>query len=479
MKKNAYNPYLPCWEYVPDGEPHVFGDRVYVYGSHDEFDSMSFCVNDYVCWSAPVDDLGNWRYEGVILKRTDDPFNQDGEGKLFAPDVTRGPDGRYYLYYVVNTSQAVSVAVCDEPAGKYEFYGQVHYKDGTILGCREGDEKQFDPGVFVEGDSVYLYTGYSPLVPDKYCSVTHGAMATVLETDMLTVKEEPRFIVPSPQYAEGTAYEGHAFFEASSMRKVGELYYFIYSSQNYSELCYAISKSPLEGFSYGGVIINNNDLGIDTYKRAEVGTYYGGNNHGSMVMIGEKPYIFYHRHTNGCKFNRQGCAEPLHILEDGSIPQVEITSCGLNGCLLPGKGTYPAYIACHLFNKKAPNYYSGGYNDNPLRLDDTYPIISQIGKDKDAKGVIKNMQDGSCAGFKYFECLNVQNIGVTICGNGEGAKILIKTAINGDALAEILLQSCTEPTQFETSVEVPDGAQAIYFCYEGSGRVVLYDFSLA
>ena len=35
-KKQAVNPYLPLNQYVPDGEPHVFGDRVYVYGSHDQ-----------------------------------------------------------------------------------------------------------------------------------------------------------------------------------------------------------------------------------------------------------------------------------------------------------------------------------------------------------------------------------------------------------------------------------------------------------
>ncbi len=34
-RRQAYNPYLPSWEYIPDGEPYVFGDRVYVYGSHD------------------------------------------------------------------------------------------------------------------------------------------------------------------------------------------------------------------------------------------------------------------------------------------------------------------------------------------------------------------------------------------------------------------------------------------------------------
>ena len=37
MKDRVFNPYLPRWEYIPDGEPPAFGDRVYVYGSHDRF----------------------------------------------------------------------------------------------------------------------------------------------------------------------------------------------------------------------------------------------------------------------------------------------------------------------------------------------------------------------------------------------------------------------------------------------------------
>lgn len=40
MKKQAFNPYLPSWEYIPDGEPYVFDGRVYVYGSHDRFRGM-------------------------------------------------------------------------------------------------------------------------------------------------------------------------------------------------------------------------------------------------------------------------------------------------------------------------------------------------------------------------------------------------------------------------------------------------------
>lgn len=41
--KCIVNPYLPGWEYVPDGEPHVFGDRVYVFGSHDQAFGNAFC----------------------------------------------------------------------------------------------------------------------------------------------------------------------------------------------------------------------------------------------------------------------------------------------------------------------------------------------------------------------------------------------------------------------------------------------------
>ena len=184
MLKQCHNPYLPSWEYVPDGAPHVFGDRVYVYGSHDRFRGHAFCLNDYICWSAPVDDLSDWRYEGVIYKRDEDPRNKDGEMCLYAPDVTQGADGRYYLYYVLDALSIVSVAVCDTPAGKYEFYGYVHYPDGTLLGNGEAEkgQHQFDPGVLYEDGKTYLYTGFCP----RDAKERYGVMATVLEPDMLT-----------------------------------------------------------------------------------------------------------------------------------------------------------------------------------------------------------------------------------------------------------------------------------------------------
>lgn len=458
MKKQGFNPYLPSWEYIPDGEPYVFDGRVYVYGSHDRFNGYAYCLNDYVCWSAPEDDLTDWRYEGVIYKREDDPKNPDGDMCLYAPDVTQGPDGRYYLYYVLNRLPIVSVAVCDTPAGKYEFLGYVHYKDGTLLGEKEGDEPQFDPGVLTEGDNVYLYTGFC-MSNDKS---RKGPMVTVLEPDMLTVKEGPVHIAPSAPYSQGSGYEGHEFFEAPSIRKVNDTYYFIYSSIKFHELCYATSKYPTKDFEYRGVIVSNNDTNIDSYKPAEQNMYYGGNNHGSIVEIKGKWYIFYHRHTNGTNFSRQGCIEQIQILEDGTIPQVEMTSCGPNGGPLAGKGEYPAYIACNLFCPH-PAAYTAGPND---WMDCRFPKITQDGRDGDEEpGYIANMREGACAGFKYFDCKGVSRVTVKTRG-GYGALELL-TAWDGEPIGSIPIYGSTEWKEYGADIAIPDGVNALYFRYQG------------
>ena len=465
MKRQAFNPYLPSWEYIPDGEPYVFDGRVYVYGSHDFFNGYVFCMGDYVCWSAPVDDLGNWRYEGVIYPKTEDPLNKDGKMCLYAPDVTVGPDGRYYLYYVLDHVPVVSVAVCDKPAGKYEFYGYVHYKDGTKLGERTGDEPQFDPGVLTEGNKTYLYTGFC----GKGDKSRTGAMATVLDADMLTVLEPPVFVAPGCEYEAGTGFEGHAFFEAPSIRKIEDTYYFIYSSAVMHELCYATSKSPVGGFTYGGVLVSNCDLHIDSYKPAELPVAYGANNHGSMVKINGEYYIFYHRHTNGTWYSRQGCAEKLAVMEDGRIRQAEITSCGLNDGPLLAKGEYPAYIACHLFTD-TPSVYVGG---------DAFPKMIQDGRDGDEEpGYIANMKDSATAGFKYFMYEGVTKISIAVRGYARGC-FEVRQKKEGNVLAKIPVQNSNVWENYMAEAAFENGTGALYLTYKGDGVESLKSFAFS
>ena len=95
------NPYLPSWEYIPDGEPRVFGDRVYVYGSHDRVDSAEFCDYKLKVWSAPVNEPGKWVCHGdAFHTKADRDHSSDvdwSEKCLYAPDVVE-KDGKYYLY---------------------------------------------------------------------------------------------------------------------------------------------------------------------------------------------------------------------------------------------------------------------------------------------------------------------------------------------------------------------------------------------
>lgn len=471
--KRITNPYLPSWEYIPDGEPYVFGGRVYVYGSHDRFNGHVYCLNDYVCWSAPEDDLGDWRYEGVIYKKTDDPLNRPGDMCLYAPDVTVGSDGRYYLYYVLDKVSVISVAVCNSPAGKYEFYGYVCYKDGARLGEREGDEPQFDPGVLTEGEVTYLYTGFCP-VGDTTRS---GAMAVVLDADMLTVREEPVIIAPSEPNARGSGYEGHEFFEAPSIRKYRDTYYFVYSSVVMHELCYATSKYPTKGFQYGGVIVSNNDLHIDTYKPAERPMYYGGNNHGSIVEINGAWHIFYHRHTNGTNFSRQGCREPIQIMEDGSIPQVEMTSCGGKSNIFEIKGDFPSYLACNLFTS-TESIYTGGAGDHGMWMDSRFPKITQDESDgEEGVAYIANMTNTATAGYKYFNCKEVKKIIIRVRGYCEG-EYQVKAAWNGDILGRIPVIYSNVWKEYETEITLPDELTPLYFTFSGRGSGHFGTFTL-
>ena len=341
------NPYLPNWEYIPDGEPRVFGDRIYVYGSHDRKDSIDFCDYKLKVWSAPVSDPTTWVCHGDIFRSRDghdSPSDVDWTDELlFAPDVVeRG--GKYYLYaYIVNAKGCVAVA--DRPEGpfrllsRYEYDIPNHYDNGTFI----------DPGVLVDDDGrVYIYCGYQG---SYMCELKDNMYEAVPGSYKLD-------IIPTA--------EPHRFFEACSPRKINGTYYLIYSPQRGSCLDYATSDSPTGPFAYRGTIIDN---GID---------FPGGNDHGSVCCVNGQWYIFYHRMTNGTIMSRRGCVERIEILPDGTIPQVEMTSLGFEESLNPYDFTQ-ADTACVL---------KGGCYITETSVFER-PIV--------------NVTDGCVMGWKYFD----------------------------------------------------------------------------
>lgn len=483
-----YNPYLPLNEYVPDGEPHVFGDRLYIYGSHDRANGTAYCEQHYQVWSAPVDDLHSWRNEGVSYLRTQDPSNPDDSKQLWAPDVTQGPDGRYYLYYCFNFHPEIGVAVSDKPAGPFEFYGHVHYPPHILGGKLVQEGFVFDPAVLTDDNGrVYLYYGFAPAcekemnlpqlseeeiaaLPEEYREQARQAMSmrfgensmvVELETDMLTAKEEPRVLIPGGHHTAGTGFEGHGFFEASSIRKIRGRYYFVYSSHKSHELCYATSDRPDSGFVYGGTIVSNGDIGLNGRDNP---VYPLGNNHGGLVEIGDKVYIFYHRQTNGTEYSRQGCAEKVQIEADGSIHQVEITSCGLNGQPLAASGTYPAAIACHLTDPTVVN-----------KIDYTAPVMQAQVRvtERQNQVFITGIKDQTAVGFKYFTFTSEnRKIALELSGHFSGWAFFSHDEAGSMRIGEAELRLDSDPwTLRVTSILPNEGKQALYIHFHGAGSV--------
>ncbi len=457
-KKQIFNPYLPSYEYIPDGEPHIFDGRVYLYGSHDRFGGDDYCLNDYVCWSAPVDDLSDWRYEGVIYRKSQHPY-RIGRNILFAPDVAKGKDGKYYLYYSVADSSIISVAVCDTPAGQFVYYGDVHRADGYVLGSAEGDYFQFDPGIFVDDDGkIFLFSGFCPQAEtDKQGRIYAGCHMYELEEDMLTVKRGPELIIdrntPCPPEQR--------YFEAPSLRKLNGTYYLVYSVR-IGGLHYYISDRPDGGFVYGGRLHSSSDVGMRGYT-AETPAYPNGNTHGSLIEIGGKYYIFDHRLTNRSSYCRQGVAEQILMDGDGRFYQAEATSCGLNDGPLKGIGCYPAYIACALMDK---NVYESAEEKRRLA-----PCITQDGGDRECgpDQYVTGIRNKCVVGYKYFcfqECIQVR---LTVRGEADGV-FRVRTEEEGADAALIFVKLTGSDWRVVTEEFPVRGEKCgFYLEYEGTG----------
>lgn len=416
----AANPYLPLWEYIPDGEPYVFEDpdcpgkyRVYIYGSHDSM-RTEYCGREQVVWSASVDSLDCWRYDGVIFESKTDAngnlLNQGGLGDvLYAPDVTEvvGKDGKktYYLYpNNQHGGRNGMVAKADRPDGPFRVCNWSKDNPAVCDGVLG-----FDPAVFVDDDGrVYGYWGFGK------------SWAAELDPQtMATVKPGTQ---PVEGLVSGIDEEGvFSFFEASSIRKVKDKYLFIYSrrtipgefglpASNYT-LAYAYGDSPLGPFTYGGTLIDGRARGTDLDGNVIPTAQFNGNTHGSIAEINGRWYVFYHRQTGLNEFSRQAMVAPIEVkVTEGKGGKVEITegeytSEGFETEGLNPYKRYSAGIACYYTGPtpataKWPNYYFSGSYVQPIYRDANRFILPYDLR-YNSNPVVNNT-DGSTVGYKYF-----------------------------------------------------------------------------
>lgn len=539
LAAQAQNPYLPLWEHLPDGEPRVFEDpdnpgkyRAYIIGSHD-VTFTAYCGPDIRMWSAPVEDLTQWRDEGPIFS-----WYVDGQwDTMFAPDLVEIKDkatGKktYYLYPHSRGWQRVPM-VCksDRPDGPFTPINLT--EDGRR--CLPGSLIDFDPSVFVEtitnkkdpdfakGFRAYVFYGFQ-----------HSTACELDQNTMYSKREGTELIDPfiPACSADGrlldkkgseykALYKGQDpldfnFFEASSIRQVGNKYVMVfsgYSGKEYglgntnSALRYAFGDSPLGPWRSGGVLVDSRGVVLDADGSHLITTNAAHNTHGSLQEINGQWYVFYHRPPRGFGFARQAMVAPVKITWDkksvakGGVVKItgydpyikdnvwtaaaadgntytgaEVTSEGFLIFGLPPYQYYSAGIAC---------FMTGGNNSNEW-MQDNHDVWNNS---MDLAGIT----NGGIVGFKYFgfgglaaatkglkPFAGIQkgdgamlNLNLTTGGHGAfKIRVRLDDAWKGKEIAVLDIPADAPKAAMMYQVAVPDvegltGKHAIYLVAEG------------
>ena len=509
----AQNPYLPLWEHLPDGEPRVFEDpdhpgkyRAYIIGSHD-VTYTAYCGPDIRMWSAPVEDLSQWRDEGPIFTW----FVGGQWDTMFAPDLVETVDkatGKktYWLYPHSRGWRRVPM-VCkgDRPNGPFTPINLT--ADGTQ--CLPGSLIDFDPSVFIEtitnkkdkdfdkGYRAYVFYGFQ-----------HSTAVELDQNTMYTKREGTEIIDPfiPASSADGrlldkagseykALYKGQNpldfnFFEASSIRQVGNKYVMVfsgYSGKEYglgntnSALRYAFGDSPLGPWRSGGVLVDSRGVVLNEDGSKLITTNAAHNTHGSLQEINGQWYVFYHRPPRGFGNARQAMVAPVKITWDkkpvakGGVVKItaydpyakdnvwtakaadgneytgaEVTSEGFQIFGLPPYNFYSAGYACFMYGPNSNNW-----------MQDNHDVWNNS---MDLAGI----QNGGIVGFKYFGFggLDKWNKGVnpfvgTKKGDGTQLDLFLTPGRHGAFKIHVMLDgpyaNATWKGREIAVVEVPDG----------------------
>jgi len=294
----AQNPFITN-QFTADPTARVFGDRVYVYPSHDIRATPGhgrkgwFVMEDYHVFSSA--NLTDWTDHGVIITQNKVPWVQPDSYSMWAPDCILR-NGKYYFYFPTtprDTSQGkgfrIGVAVADKPTGPF-------VPQATPLAGVHG----IDPNVFIDHDGqAYLYWSQGNI---------YGAK---LQDNMLALATEPKTLGELP--TKGLK-EGPYLFERKG------IYYLTYPhvANKTERLEYATSPSPLGPFTVRGVLMDESPTGCWT-------------NHHSIIQFKNQWYLFYHHNDLSPKFdkNRSVRIDSLSFATDGSIRKVTPTLRGV------------------------------------------------------------------------------------------------------------------------------------------------------
>jgi len=308
--------------YTADPAAHVFGDRIYIFVSHDVDtgagetpDGDQFDMRDYRVLS--MDTIGGPVVDhGVIIDKRDIPWAQR---QLWAPDVAFH-NGTYFLYFPAKDESGVfriGVARGAAPTGPY-------------VAERRPIEGSFsiDPAVFKDDDGTfYMYFGgiwggqlqrwqsgrYDPSAGQRDGErPALGPRIARLRDDMLAFRENVKEVSILDEHGRPLREEhrDRRFFEAAWMHKFKGTYYLSYSTGDTHFICYATGESPYGPFIYRGVILQ---------------PVVGWTNHHSIVEFRGRWYLFFHDSelSGGKAHLRNVKVTELSHNDDGTIQVID------------------------------------------------------------------------------------------------------------------------------------------------------------
>jgi len=313
--------YLVPGDYMADPAVHVFGDKLYIYPSHDRESGIPendngdhFDMNDYHVFSMDEMD-GQVTDHGVVLAVKDIAW---AGRQLWDCDVAH-KDGKYYMYFPLkdkNDIFRIGVAVSDTPEGPFIP------RENPIRGSYS-----IDPAILQEGDDYYMYFGglwggqlqrYRNNKALECARLPEGDEPALcpkvvrLSSDMLEFASEPQDLLILDE--KGQPLTGgdttRRFFEASWMHRYKGKYYFSYSTGDTHLINYAIGDNPLGPFTWQGVILT---------------PVVGWTTHHAIVEFKGKWYLFHHDcvPSGGKTWLRSLKVVELEYDESGKIKTIE------------------------------------------------------------------------------------------------------------------------------------------------------------
>jgi GH43 family beta-xylosidase len=291
-KSTAQNPIIRN-QFTADPSARVFGNRVYVYPSHDILAVEGkgrvgwFCMEDYHVFSSA--NLSDWTDHGMIVTQNKVPWVRPDSYSMWAPDCIER-DGKYYFYFptaardtiTYGSGFTIGVAVADKPEGPF-------VPEATPIKGVRG----IDPNVFIDKDGqAYLYWSAGNIYAAK------------LKSNMRELDSEVKTLAELPT---------KGLKEGPYMLERNGIYYLTYPhvENKIERLEYAIADNPLGPFKVTGVIMDESTSGCWT-------------NHHSIFQFRDQWYLFYHDRDYSPRFDKARSIrlDSLFFNNDGTIRKV-------------------------------------------------------------------------------------------------------------------------------------------------------------